>query len=254
LRYFLELSYDGTPYHGWQRQPNAISVQEVLEEALSTLLRKKTAVVGAGRTDTGVHAKQIFAHFDIDVAINSEEVTYKLNSFLPPSIAVANCHLVSYDAHARFDAIKRSYMYKVSLVKNPFTTLGAYYMKKDLDLKAMNEAARLLLDYTDFKCFSKSKTDVKTYNCDITEAIWKQKGNELIFHISADRFLRNMVRAIVGTLLQVGEHKINNDDLIAILKSQDRSKAGYSVPAHGLYLTSVIYPKTLYLANGREEC
>ncbi len=246
MRYFLELSYNGTPYHGWQRQPNAITVQEVIENSLSVLLREEMNIVGAGRTDTGVHAKQIMAHFDYDKEIDLESLTYKLNSILPPEIAIKNIAAVHDEAHARFDATSRSYEYLITITKNPFVLKRAYYVKKTLDVDLMNEAAKLLLNYTNFKCFSKSKTDVKTYNCIITEAIWEVKGDQLIFKISANRFLRNMVRAIVGTLVEIGEHKLNIEDLIEIIKSEDRGRAGYSVPAHGLYLTMVQYPKTIY--------
>lgn len=245
LRYFLELSYDGTPYHGWQRQPNAITIQEVLEDSLSTLLREKVEIVGAGRTDTGVHAKQIMAHFDYKKDIETDQLKYKLNSILPPEIAIQKVYDVKDDAHARFDALSRSYEYYVTLSKDPFVINKAYYFKKTLDLDVMNDAAKLLLNYTNFKCFSKSKTDVKTYNCTITEAIWERQGNQLVFKISANRFLRNMVRAIVGTLIEIGEGKLIREDLVAIIRSEDRSQAGYSVPACGLYLTSVTYPKTI---------
>ncbi len=247
MRYFLELSYNGTPYHGWQRQPNAISVQEVLENSLSLIVRTKTDVVGAGRTDTGVHAKQIMAHFDSKVELDTILLKYKLNSILPPEIAIQNVSLVKEDAHARFDAVSRSYEYIISISKDPFKIHSAYYLKKELDLDLMNQAANLLLNYTNFKCFSKSKTDVKTYNCNITEAVWKRNDDILIFQISANRFLRNMVRAIVGTLIEIGEQKLNPDDLKNIIKSENRSKAGYSVPAHGLYLTKVMYPETIYI-------
>ncbi|GAA4278113.1 tRNA pseudouridine(38-40) synthase TruA [Aquimarina mytili] len=248
MRYFLELSYNGTRYHGWQRQPNAISIQEVLEDSLSTVLRIKTDIVGAGRTDTGVHARQIMAHFDLDREIESDVLKYKLNSILPAEIAIRKIHAVKSDAHARFDADSRSYEYHITFVKDPFQINTAYYLKKPLDVDLMNEAAKLLLNYTNFKCFSKSKTDVKTYNCTITKAIWVRDNDQLIFNISANRFLRNMVRAIVGTLIEIGEHKLNKEDLIQIIKSEDRSQAGYSVPAHGLYLTEVHYPKTIYIS------
>ncbi|WP_109299450.1 tRNA pseudouridine(38-40) synthase TruA [Aquimarina sp. AU474] len=247
MRYFLELSYNGTPYHGWQRQPNAITVQEVIENSLSTLLRDKIDIMGAGRTDTGVHARQIMAHFDYDSTLELTTLLYKLNSILPPEIAIQNITLVNDQAHARFDANSRSYEYRITLVKDPFVLDKAYYIKKTLDVDLMNEAAKLLLNYTNFKCFSKSKTDVKTYNCTITEAVWEVRNNQLVFKISANRFLRNMVRAIVGTLIEIGEHKLNIKDLIEIVKSEDRSRAGYSVPAHGLYLTKVEYPKTIYI-------
>ncbi|WP_103866972.1 tRNA pseudouridine(38-40) synthase TruA [Aquimarina sp. I32.4] len=247
MRYFLELSYNGTPYHGWQRQPNAISVQEVLEDSLSTILRNKVTIVGAGRTDTGVHAKQIMAHFDYEFELESEQLRYKLNSILPPQIAIQNVSRVHENAHARFYAISRSYEYYITTVKDPFRIDKSYYVKKTLDVEAMNKAAKLLLNYTNFKCFSKSKTDVKTYNCNITNAVWEYKEDQLVFKISANRFLRNMVRAIVGTLVEIGEHKLNIEDLVAIIKSENRSQAGYSVPAHGLYLTAVMYPQYIYI-------
>ncbi|WP_298543274.1 tRNA pseudouridine(38-40) synthase TruA [uncultured Aquimarina sp.] len=247
MRYFLELSYNGTPYHGWQRQPNAISVQEVLEDSLSLLLRRKIEVMGAGRTDTGVHARQIMVHFDSEVVLDTVHFKYKLNSLLPKEIAVQMVSLVKEDAHARFDAVSRSYEYIIALSKDPFRINSAYYLKKELDIDLMNEAAKLLLNYTNFKCFSKSKTDVKTYNCNITDAVWEKTGDVLVFKISANRFLRNMVRAIVGTLIEIGEHKLDLNDLKRIIKSENRSEAGYSVPAHGLYLTEVQYPKTIYL-------
>ncbi|WP_025741831.1 tRNA pseudouridine(38-40) synthase TruA [Aquimarina pacifica] len=246
MRYFLELSYNGTPYHGWQRQPNAISVQEVLEQALSTLLREGISIVGAGRTDAGVHAKQIMAHFDTKNKLEEERFKYKLNAILPREIAVNRVVEVQDDAHARFDAVSRSYEYYVTMIKDPFSLDSCYYVKKVLDVGLMNEAAKLLLNYTNFKCFSKSKTDVKTYNCTITEALWVVNDNHLVFKISANRFLRNMVRAIVGTLIEIGERKITKEDLIRIIKSEDRGQAGYSVPAHGLYLTSVQYPTNIY--------
>ncbi len=253
MKYFLELSYNGTSYHGWQRQPNAISVQEVLEDSLSTILRDKTDVIGAGRTDAGVHAKQIMAHFDCRGILDIDQFKYKLNAILPTEIAIQNIRRVQENAHARFDAVSRSYEYHITLIKDPFSICKSYYFKKPLDLDLMNEAAKLLLNYTNFKCFSKSKTDVKTYNCTITNAIWENHGNQLVFKISANRFLRNMVRAIVGTLIEIGEHKLNKEDLIAIIKSEDRSQAGYSVPAHGLYLTAVEYPNNIYNIDGRKE-
>ncbi len=242
MRYFLELSYDGTPYHGWQRQPNAVSIQEVLENALSIILRVKTEIVGAGRTDTGVHAKQIMAHFDYHDSLDYDDFRYKLNSILPTQIAVQCLYKVRDDAHARFDAVSRSYEYYMHTQKDPFVSNRSYYFKKPLDVDLMNEAAKLLLNYTNFKCFSKSKTDVKTYNCTITEAIWERNEDHLVFKITANRFLRNMVRAIVGTLVEIGLQKLDVNDLIEIIKSEDRSRAGYSVPAHGLYLTKVEYP------------
>lgn len=247
MRYFIELSYNGSAYHGWQIQPTAISVQEVIEKALSVLLNNKTAIVGAGRTDTGVHAIQMYAHFDINKVIDTNDLVYKLNSFLPKDIAVNAIFGVAKDAHARFHATRRSYLYRVNLSKNVFTHTNSYYVKQELDIEKMQQATKILFQYKDFQCFSKSKTDVKTYNCDIIEAKWSIQNNELHFTITADRFLRNMVRAIVGTLINVGLGKITVADMHTIIKSKNRSSAGYSVPAHGLYLTKVLYPESIKL-------
>jgi len=241
LRYFIELSYNGKNYHGWQIQPNAISVQEVLEKALTTILRNKTGVVGAGRTDTGVHATQIFAHFNCENLLDETTFVYKLNSILPKTIVVSKVFRVADDAHARFHAIKRSYKYKIITRKDPFLHEYTHLMKLPLDVEKMNEAAKILLDYTNFRCFSKVKTEVHTFNCDIIHAEWNRVGNQLIFSISANRFLRNMVRAIVGTLLNVGLGKIKVEAVHDIIKSEDRGAAGVSVPAQGLYLTEVEY-------------
>jgi len=250
LRYFIELSYNGNNYHGWQTQPNAITVQEIVTDALSTILRKQVIIMGAGRTDAGVHALQLFAHFDIDSQLKVKEIKQKLNAFLPDDIVINALFLVKDETHARFDAISRSYEYRIWLGRNPFlleTTWQLY--QQELDIKKMNEAAAILLEYTNFKCFSKSKTDVKTYNCNITKAEWVLEGNSLVFHITADRFLRNMVRAIVGTLLDIGLNKKTKEDLISVIKSEDRSNAGVSVPPQGLFLTRVRYKKGLVKRN-----
>ncbi len=246
MRYFIELSYNGQAYHGWQIQPNASSVQEQINKALSTLLREEINIVGAGRTDAGVHAEQMFAHFDLDKPLDRQEVLQRMNSFLPEDIVLHRIFEVGHDTHARFDATARTYEYRIWLGRNPFTTHTTWQLyHQELDVKRMNEAATILKDYEDFQCFSKSKTDVKTYRCKITEAQWRVEGSLLIFQISADRFLRNMVRAIVGTLIDIGSGKLTKDELIDIIKSKDRSKAGFSVPAHGLFLTKVVYPKEL---------
>lgn len=242
MRYFIQFSYNGTNYHGWQLQPNAISVQEILTKALKILFRDDFEIVGAGRTDAGVHAKLMYAHFDTDVVFNKEKMIQKLNSFLPEDVTVFNFFEVANDAHARFDAVSRSYEYHIHTFKNSFLKNLSYYQFKNLDIDKMNEAAKILLQYEDFECFSKTHTDVFTFNCTITTAYWEQKGSQLIFHISANRFLRNMVRAIVGTLINVGLGKIQVNDLHQIIKSKNRGKAGFSVPAHGLYLTKVMYP------------
>lgn len=249
MRYFIELSYNGKNYHGWQIQPNAISVQEVLENALSVLLRTKIGVVGAGRTDAGVHATQIFAHFDSEDVIDVKEFVYKLNSLLPKSIAVKEVFRVTNDAHARFHASKRSYKYKIITDKNPFLHEYTHFIKQPLAVDKMNAAAKILLDYTNFRCFSKVKTEVNTFNCDITFAEWQYEADQLVFSISADRFLRNMVRAIVGTLLNVGLGKIEVNEMHHIIKSEDRGMAGVSVPAQGLYLTEVLYPENIIYGN-----
>ncbi|MHC5201201.1 tRNA pseudouridine(38-40) synthase TruA [Myroides sp. LJL119] len=243
MRYFLEFAYNGTNYHGWQCQPQAITVQEVLTKAMSTLLKQKVELVGAGRTDAGVHAKQMFAHFDIDFELDTTLLVSKLNSFLPLDIVVYQIHRVDNQAHARFDATKRTYEYHIHTYKDAFCYPMSYYYYKDLDIQIMNQAAKILFEYHDFECFSKSNTDVHTYNCIIYKAYWqKTPDNKLIFTIEANRFLRNMVRAIVGTLLKIGTHKNSLEDLHKIIQSKDRSQAGFSVPGKGLFLTKVTYP------------
>jgi tRNA pseudouridine38-40 synthase len=241
LRYFIELSYNGKNYHGWQIQPDVISVQEKLNIAVSTVLQEEIHVVGAGRTDTGVHALQMFAHFDTTKELK-EEIVFRLNSILPNDISVAQVFLVDDDKHVRFDASSRSYEYKIWLGRNPFLLDFSWQIHSQKpDIALMNDAAKLLLEYEDFQCFSKVKTDVYTFNCNITEAFWEQKENELTFYISANRFLRNMVRAIVGTLKDVGLGKISKEDFRKIIESKNRSNAGLSVPAKGLFLTQIKY-------------
>jgi len=233
-------------YHGWQIQPNAKSVQEVLEKALSLLLGEKIAVVGCGRTDAGVHASQFFLHFEVSEKVDVVQLEFKLNAFLPNDIAIHQIFIVKNDAHARFDAVFRSYEYRISLGKNPFLVDATLQVKnQSFDIEKMNKAAEILYEYENFKCFSRSKTDVKTYNCTITNAVWKREGNLLVFYITANRFLRNMVRAIVGTLLEVGTGKINLNDFKNIIESKDRSHAGASVKAQGLFLCKIVYPKEI---------
>lgn len=249
LRYFLKLSYHGKPFHGWQRQPNAVTVQQTIEEALSTILRNEIAIVGAGRTDAGVHASEMYAHFDIPVDAVHLDLTMlrnKLNGFLPQAIAIQDILEVHDEAHTRFDATDRSYVYRIAKQKNPFTTVAAYHFKLPLALEAMNEAAKKLLNYRDFECFSKSNTDVKTYLCDVREAVWLETEDEYHFHITADRFLRNMVRAIVGTLLEIGIGKKEVTWMDEVIASKSRRLAGASAPAHGLYLTKVEYPLSIF--------
>ncbi|WP_291103229.1 MULTISPECIES: tRNA pseudouridine(38-40) synthase TruA [unclassified Flavobacterium] len=250
MRYFIKLAYNGTNYHGWQYQPNASSVQETLNKAVSVLLNtgssdseqaKQINLMGAGRTDTGVHAKEMFTHFDFETPFDVSSLVHKLNSYLPKDIAVYDIIPVHDEAHARFDATKRTYEYHINVFKDVFSQDESWYFHQELDVTLMNEAAQLLFHHTDFQCFSKVNTDVNTFDCTIFEAHWKQENSKLIFTISANRFLRNMVRAIVGTLVNVGLHKITLDDFSEIIKSKNRENAGFSVPAHGLYLTKIDY-------------
>jgi len=241
LRYFIKLAYKGTAYHGWQIQPNAASVQETLNKALSVLLASEINIMGAGRTDSGVHAREMFAHFDLEKSFDPLKLVHKLNSFLPKDIAVYDILPLHDEAHCRFDATSRTYEYRINLFKDVFQQQLSWYYHNKLDVNLMNQAAKILLQHTDFQCFSKVHTDVNNFNCTITEAFWKQENNSLVFTISANRFLRNMVRAIVGTLVNVGLGKINLQEFEQIILSQDRGKAGFSVPAHGLYLTKISY-------------
>ncbi len=246
MRYFVKLSYNGKNYHGWQIQPNAFSVQETLEKAFTLLLNQKIDIVGCGRTDSGVHASEFFAHFDVINKIDKEGLIYKMNAFLPEDISIKHFFHLKEDAHARFDAISRSYEYKIFLGKDPFLTDFTWQTHhKEIDVNLMNKAAKILFEYENFKCFSRSKTDVKTYNCTISNAEWKREGQLLIFYISANRFLRNMVRAIVGTLLDIGYGKTSIEEFRKIIESQDRTKAGASVKAKGLFLTKIEYPYKL---------
>lgn len=242
MRYFIEFAYNGKNYFGFQVQPDVISVQETLDKALSLLLRQEIEIVGAGRTDSGVHAKQMFAHFDTYEIADIPKLIQRLNSYLPNDIVIYNISLVHEEAHARFDATSRTYEYYIHTFKDAFINDGSWFVHQKLDVEKMNEAAKILFEYTDFECFSKVHTDVNTFNCTITQAFWSHNNNQLIFTISADRFLRNMVRAIVGTLINVGINKLSLTDFRKIIESKNRSKAGFSVPAHGLYLVKVKYP------------
>lgn len=248
FRYFIYLSFDGTNYHGWQIQPNGASVQETLMKALSTFLRREIEVVGAGRTDAGVHARLMVAHFDFDTELDGEVVTDKLNRLLPPDIAVYGVRRVKPEAHARFDATSRTYKYYIHTRKDPFCRGYSWRIFQPLDFERMNEAAQTLFDYTDFTSFSKLHTDVKTNNCRIMLARWEQMGDgEWVFTIRADRFLRNMVRAVVGTLVEVGRGKLTVDGFRRVIEEKNRCSAGTSVPGHALYLTDVSYPDDLFL-------
>jgi len=246
MRYFITLSYDGTRYHGWQIQPNGDTVQQRLQEALSTLLRQPVEVVGAGRTDTGVHARMMVAHFDIpQPPLGGETVNdlaYKLNRLLPPDIAVQEIRQVNDDMHARFSATSRTYHYFIHTGKDPFLQAYSWQVPFKLDFEKMNEAARVLHDYQDFTSFSKVNTDTKTNLCDIKEARWDEvaKG-QWRFTITANRFLRNMVRAIVGTLVEVGRGRISTEDVRRIIEAKDRCSAGESVPGKALFLVDIKY-------------
>lgn len=247
-RYFIFLSYKGTSFHGWQRQPNGVSVQQVLEEALSTVLRKTISVVGAGRTDAGVHAKCMVAHFDVEVLEWDEHVLVKkLNSLLTHDVAVQRIRRVRPDAHARFSALSRRYEYWVTESKDPFMKELAVRVPAAMDYQRMNEAARCLHSYSDFTSFSKLHTDVKTNNCKIFAAEWQNRNGYLCFVIEADRFLRNMVRAIVGTLWMVGKGTISVQQFCQIIERKDRCAAGTSAPAEGLYLVDVRYPDDIWM-------
>ena len=248
MRFLLEFSYAGTNYHGWQSQPNAISVQGVMENALSTILKSPTSLVAAGRTDTGVHARQMFAHFDSTIKLElQDKLVYLLNQFLPSDIVIQSLKKVKSNTHARFDALSRTYEYHINIRKSAFQNDLHYQFNQKLDFNLMNTAAQILLEYEDFQCFSKSKTDVKTFLCDINYANWTNSEKGYIFTITANRFLRNMVRAIVGTLIEIGLKKKKVEELHQIILNKKRSDAGFSVPAKGLFLTKIQYPEDIYL-------
>jgi len=243
-RYFLEFSFMGSRYHGWQRQPNATTVQLLLEDSLTLLTGKHIPTTGAGRTDTGVHARHFTAHFESDHALFGQPANflYKINCVLPSDIAVKNLYRVKSEAHARFSAISRTYEYIIRTIKDPFDCGFAWYFTRPLDIYAMNHAASKLLETNDFTSFSKLHTDARTNLCQIMSAGWHTEEGKLIFRVQADRFLRNMVRALVGTLVEVGLGKTDILSFSGIMDARDRSKAGFSVPAHGLYLVDIAYP------------
>ena len=241
MRYFLDISYKGTAFHGWQRQPNAHTVQEALEEAMAKLLQTDVQVTASGRTDTGVHAVQQMIHFDTAHALNKDFI-YKLNHMLPQSIVVNRLYLVADASHARFDAVSRSYEYHIHTSKNPFVCQQSYFVKPQLDIHRLNEAAAYLMGKQDFCSFSKVHTAVTHFNCDITEARWEEQGNKMVFHVTANRFLRGMVRALVGTMLEIGTGKKDPYWMKEILDAKDRKAAGRAVDPEGLFLTRVVYP------------
>ena len=242
MRYFITFSYDGTAYHGWQIQPHSVTVQEELQKALSTLMRKPMEVVGAGRTDTGVHARKMIAHFDHDEVLDCPQLVYKLNKLLPRDIAVQHVEPVANDMHARFSAKSRTYHYYVHLDKNPFLRSYSWQVYGNPDFELMNRAARVLMEYKDFTSFSKVNTDTKTNDCTITEARWDRVGeDQWRFTVTANRFLRNMVRAIVGTLMEVGRGRMTIEQLRSVIEAKDRCRAGDSVPGNALFLVEVLY-------------
>jgi tRNA pseudouridine38-40 synthase len=247
MRYFLEISYLGTHYFGWQTQPRETSIQENLEKALSLILQENIKIHGSSRTDTGVHARQQFAHFDIAVlGISIIDLKWKLNSFLPKDISINKIHLAYETCHSRFDAINRKYIYRIHLQKDPFCIDNSFYFRKELDLRLMNKAAKILLLNTNYQCFSKIKTEVNNFQCHIELAEWKVLGSHMEFHIVANRFLRGMVRAIVGTLLEIGQGRKSIIDFQEIIDSKDRRKAGSAAKAHGLTLEEVNYPENYF--------
>lgn len=249
MRYFFEIVYNGTPYHGWQSQPNAISVQQVVEDCLTKVFRQPTPITGSGRTDTGVHCEQQFFHADVETDLSNPEWIGKLNSILPRFIAIRSIKAVKPDASARYDALERTYTYHITRVKNPILVGRAYYFFRELNMDAMKRATDLLLGEHDFQCFSKTNTDVNHFICNIKSARWNQKDDLLVFTITANRFLRGMVRSVVGTLLNVGSEKITLKQFQEILKSKDRKQAGMNVPADALYLVQVKYPKSIFIKS-----
>ncbi|MEC7646110.1 MAG: tRNA pseudouridine(38-40) synthase TruA [Bacteroidota bacterium] len=244
MRFFIEFSYKGTNYHGWQIQPNANTIQSEINNALSTILHINIDVMGAGRTDAGVHAKQMFAHFNCDIDFDSQDLIFKLNRLLPVDIVIHDIFRVRDDANCRFDALSRTYQYHIIQKKNPFNN-NAYLLQKALDIEAMNEACKYMLGNQDFTSFAKVNTQTFTNNCNVMLAKWEVVNNEIVFTIKANRFLRNMVRAITGTILDVGLSKIEANEVAKIIAAQDRAKAGTSLPSHALFLISVQYPNDI---------
>ena len=242
MRYFVTLSYDGTRYHGWQIQPNGDSIQERLQGALSTLLRAEISVTGAGRTDAGVHARMMVAHFDYEEALDGQQLCYKLNRLLPDDISVQKVEQVADDLHARFSATSRTYHYYIHTVKDPFSRAYSCELHYPLDFKKMNEAAAMLLNYEDFGAFCKSGADVKTTLCQVTAAEWHQTSpSTWYFEITANRFLRNMVRAVVGTLVDVGRGRLSLEEFQKVIEGKRRTEAGESMPGNALFLEDIKY-------------
>ena len=252
MRYFLRFAYDGTAFHGSQRQPNGITVQETMEQALAMIFRKEIPLTFAGRTDAGVHAREMYAHFDLancqSPIANHQNLLFRLNGILPDSIAIFDIYPVTDDAHARFSAVRRTYEYHIVDHKDPFLCQQATRVRPGLNFAAMNEAAQLLIGKQDFASFCRTNTDVKTTICDLTHAEWRELGNgHAVFTIAADRFLRNMVRAVVGTLFEVGRGKMTKEQFAEVIAQHNRCAAGDSAPAEGLFLTHIDYPQELFL-------
>jgi len=243
----MDISYKGTKYKGWQVQPNGITIQEELEKALSTLLKEQIAVIGSGRTDAGVHATQQIAHFNFHPDLDTQLLTHKLNSFLDLDISVNSIRPVKDEAHARFSATSRMYHYHIHQAKNPFKQGLSYYFTPKLDSRLINQACKIIEQWQNFECFSKVHTEVNHFNCEIQHAHWSDDGPAQLFEIQANRFLRGMVRAIVGTLIDVGLKKTSLEDFQKILESRDRKAAGRAVPPQGLYLQAVTYPQDIYI-------
>lgn len=242
-RYFAYIQFDGTNYHGWQIQPNANSVQAEIQGAFRILEQRDIEIVGAGRTDAGVHANEMVFHFDTEKVWDKRSFLHRMNSVLPKDIAAYNLKKVNPEFHARFAATYRSYKYQISFKKNPFLLNQSYFYNGELNVDLMNMACKQLIGANDFSCFSKSHTQTFTNDCDLKEAFWQIEGDVLVFNITANRFLRNMVRAIVGTLIEVGEGKREVNSIKELIDSQNRSNSGPSVPAAGLFLNSIKYPE-----------
>lgn len=249
MRYFFEISYKGTNYHGWQIQENAISIQETIQAKLKKLLQSEIEIVGSGRTDTGVHANQQYFHADINQGINCVDFCYHLNAILPRDISVRSICIVPGNAHARYDAISRQYKYVMIRHKDPFLVDEAYLYHRFIDIEYLNETSKLLIGRHNFKSFSKVQTQVNNFICEIFMARWEHDNGKVIFALKANRFLRGMVRAIVGTLLLVNEGKLNPESLNEILLRQDRRAAGRAVPPEGLYLSEIIFPQSIFKTN-----
>lgn len=247
MRYFFEIAYHGKNYAGWQSQANAVGVQSVVEDVLRKIFRQEVKIVGSGRTDTGVHCEQQFFHVDIAKEVDETPLIQRLNSFLPKDISIRSIRKVKPDASARYNAVERTYRYRMTFKKNPFLEGLAWHYFKDVDIQTMNEAAASLVGEHDFECFSKVKTDVNHFICAVKKAEWRKEGDLLEFTITANRFLRGMVRSIVGTLLDVGTGKTSMKEFQLIIHSKDRRKAGANVPPYGLYLTKVKYPPHVFV-------